>query len=140
MLKKTALFLHDGFPNKILQHVSYDITDGHKLILVEGIPTMFSWENIEMFDGQFCRRLSSYIAKPVFVVRDVDGIGMRIYRDHCYCREILGSPTSPSFLVAVSVHGRVCTWPPAAAMLNYTIPLLLPILELETLEDGKEEE
>ena len=28
--------------------------DGHKLILVEGIPTMFSWENIEMFDGQNC--------------------------------------------------------------------------------------
>ena len=62
--------------------------------------------------------------------------------DHCYCREILGSPTSPSFLVAVSVHGRVCTWPPAAAMLNYAIPLLLPLafLELETLEDGNAEE
>ena len=27
------------------------IADGHKLILVEGIPTIFSWENIEQFDG-----------------------------------------------------------------------------------------
>ena len=26
--------------------------DGHKLILVEGIPTIFSWENIEQFDGK----------------------------------------------------------------------------------------
>ena len=27
------------------------VPDGHKLILVEGIPTIFSWENIEQFDG-----------------------------------------------------------------------------------------
>ena len=27
-------------------------TDGHKLILVEGIPTIFSWENIEQFNGR----------------------------------------------------------------------------------------
>ena len=27
------------------------VADGHKLILVEGIPTIFSWENIEQFDG-----------------------------------------------------------------------------------------
>lgn len=33
-----------------LPDLNYNI-DGHKLILVEGIPTMFSWENIEMFDG-----------------------------------------------------------------------------------------
>jgi len=26
--------------------------DGHKLILVEGIPTLFSWENVEQFDGK----------------------------------------------------------------------------------------
>ena len=28
------------------------LSDGHKLILVEGIPTIFSWENIEQFDGE----------------------------------------------------------------------------------------
>ena len=28
-----------------------NFADGHKLILVEGIPTLFSWENIEQFDG-----------------------------------------------------------------------------------------
>jgi hypothetical protein len=26
-------------------------TDGHKMVLVEGIPTVFSWERIERFDG-----------------------------------------------------------------------------------------
>ena len=27
-------------------------TDGHKMVLVEGIPTVFSWQHIEQFDGQ----------------------------------------------------------------------------------------
>ncbi len=27
------------------------MTDGHKMVLVEGIPTVFSWERIEAFDG-----------------------------------------------------------------------------------------
>ena len=27
-------------------------TDGHKMVLIEGIPTVFSWEHIEQFDGQ----------------------------------------------------------------------------------------
>jgi hypothetical protein len=27
-------------------------TDGHKMVLVEGIPTVFSWEHIEQFDGK----------------------------------------------------------------------------------------
>jgi len=26
-------------------------TDGHKMVLIEGIPTLFSWEHIEQFDG-----------------------------------------------------------------------------------------
>ena len=34
-----------------LPPLNYQV-DGHKLVLVEGVPTMFSWENIEMFDGQ----------------------------------------------------------------------------------------
>jgi len=34
-----------------LPSLNYKI-DGHKLILVEGIPTIFSWENIEQFDGK----------------------------------------------------------------------------------------
>lgn len=33
-----------------LSPTNYKI-DGHKLILVEGIPTIFSWENIEQFNG-----------------------------------------------------------------------------------------
>ena len=27
-------------------------TDGHKMVLIEGIPTVFSWEHIEQFDGE----------------------------------------------------------------------------------------
>jgi len=27
-------------------------TDGHKMVLIEGIPTVFSWEHIEQFDGK----------------------------------------------------------------------------------------
>jgi hypothetical protein len=27
-------------------------TDGHKMILIEGVPTLFSWENIQKFDGE----------------------------------------------------------------------------------------
>ena len=34
-----------------LPPLNYKI-DGHKLILIEGIPTIFSWENIEQFDGK----------------------------------------------------------------------------------------
>lgn len=34
-----------------LASTNYKI-DGHKLILVEGIPTIFSWENIEQFNGK----------------------------------------------------------------------------------------
>ena len=26
--------------------------DGHKMVLIEGIPTIFSWEHIEQFDGK----------------------------------------------------------------------------------------
>jgi len=42
---------------RTLPELNYNI-DGHKLMLVEGVPTMFSWENIEMFDGQ------SWILQP----------------------------------------------------------------------------
>ena len=31
--------------------IFFIFTDGHKLILIEGIPTIFSWENIEQFNG-----------------------------------------------------------------------------------------
>lgn len=27
-------------------------TDGHKMVMIEGIPTLFSWEHIEQFDGK----------------------------------------------------------------------------------------
>ena len=27
-------------------------TDGHKMVLVEGIPTIFSWQRVLQFDGQ----------------------------------------------------------------------------------------
>lgn len=27
-------------------------TDGHKMVMIEGIPTLFSWEHIEQFDGR----------------------------------------------------------------------------------------
>ena len=26
-------------------------TDGHKMVLVEGIPTVFGWEHLEQYDG-----------------------------------------------------------------------------------------
>ncbi len=26
--------------------------DGHKMVMVEGIPTVFSWEHVEQFDGK----------------------------------------------------------------------------------------
>ena len=47
-----------------LEQFKYYILDGHKLILVEGIPTLFSWENIEQFDGK-----SSQIGKLEFSVK-----------------------------------------------------------------------
>jgi len=57
-----------------LPSLNYKI-DGHKLILVEGIPTMFSWENIEMFDGKSWvlqpHRLSS--SRSAFTVTSVPG-------------------------------------------------------------------
>jgi hypothetical protein len=28
------------------------IADGHKMVLVEGIPTVFSWDSIQQFDGK----------------------------------------------------------------------------------------
>ena len=34
-----------------------NFTDGHKLILVEGIPTILSWENIEQFNGSIQERI-----------------------------------------------------------------------------------
>ena len=35
---------------KSLPDLSYS-TDGHKMVLVEGIPTVFGWEHIEQYDG-----------------------------------------------------------------------------------------
>lgn len=57
-----------------LPPLNYQV-DGHKLVLVEGVPTMFSWENIEMFDGKAWvlqpLRLSS--SRSAFAVASVPG-------------------------------------------------------------------
>jgi len=59
---------------KKLPSLNYKI-DGHKLILVEGIPTIFSWENIEQFDGKLWKlqqfRLSQ--SRSAFTVTSVPG-------------------------------------------------------------------
>ena len=34
-------------------HSLYSVSDGHKMVLVEGIPTVFSWDSIQQFDGIF---------------------------------------------------------------------------------------
>ena len=36
-------------------------SDGHKLMLVEGVPTIFSWENIEQFDGKWIFPLDIFV-------------------------------------------------------------------------------
>jgi len=50
-------------------------TDGHKMVLIEGIPTVFSWERIEQFDGKEWRatdlRLSR--SRSAFAVTSVPG-------------------------------------------------------------------
>lgn len=50
-------------------------TDGHKMVLIEGIPTVFSWEHIEQFDGKEWRladmRLSQ--SRSAFAVTTVPG-------------------------------------------------------------------
>ena len=39
-------------PDRGLYMVLY-VLDGHKMILVEGIPTVFSWDNIQQYNGKF---------------------------------------------------------------------------------------
>jgi len=50
-------------------------TDGHKMILIEGVPTLFSWENIQKFDGekwyQSDKRLPE--SRSAFTVTSVPG-------------------------------------------------------------------
>jgi hypothetical protein len=40
------------------------IADGHKMVLVEGIPTVFSWDSIQQFDG----KLENNYAEGISVV------------------------------------------------------------------------
>ena len=47
----TAHQIYCYFSWKSLPNLMYS-TDGHKMILVEGIPTVFGWEHLEQFDGE----------------------------------------------------------------------------------------
>jgi hypothetical protein len=42
-------------------------TDGHKMVLVEGIPTVFSWERIEQFDGKEWRSTDLRLSRSRYV-------------------------------------------------------------------------
>ena len=48
--KESHTFLSFSNRWKSLPNLSYS-TDGHKMVLVEGIPTVFGWEHIEQYDG-----------------------------------------------------------------------------------------
>ena len=40
-----------------------NILDGHKMVLVEGVPAIFSWQNIQLFEGTFPP--PPYLANPM---------------------------------------------------------------------------
>ena len=50
-------------------------TDGHKMVLVEGIPTVFSWQHIEQFDGQkwINSEISLSQSRSAFAVTTIPG-------------------------------------------------------------------
>jgi len=50
-------------------------TDGHKLISIEGVPTVFGWENIQQFDGTRWRmsELGLHHSRSAFAVASVPG-------------------------------------------------------------------
>lgn len=50
-------------------------TDGHKMILIEGVPTLFSWENIQKFDGEKWYQSEQKLAdsRSAFTVTSVPG-------------------------------------------------------------------
>ena len=73
------------------------VPDGHKLILVEGIPTIFSWENIEQFDGKILKfKTFSSVFLEIAESPEVE----RIF----FFRQILVLTALPSLSVQISLH------------------------------------
>ena len=50
-------------------------TDGHKMVLVEGIPTVFGWEHLEQYDGNEWRVTDFKLthSRSAFTVTTVPG-------------------------------------------------------------------
>ena len=72
---------------------------------------MFSWENIEMFDGKFflcyCYCFLNVIVIVIFIVIVIVNF-----------RKILDSATASSLLVQISIHSYISAGTPLATMLK----------------------